>query len=113
MTKALIEMHADLIPGTLFDGIIPALIRHLVGDEIADWMEVPHSRWEDVVQRAHSIGSILDSAQRTSNIFRNTVNKLGQALLTRQAIALTGYQRAAFAIPTQLKESWNLADVKQ
>jgi hypothetical protein len=108
MTKALLEMHADLIPGQLFDGIIPALVRHLVGDQIADWMEVPYSRWAEVVERAGSIGRILDSAQRTSNVFRNVVNRLGQALLTRQAIALAGYQRAAFAIPTELRQSWHL-----
>lgn len=113
MTKALIEMHADLIPGTLFDGIVPALIRYLVGDQIADWMEVPRSRWEDAVERIGSVGSFLDSAQRTSSMFRSAVNKLGQALLSRRSIAMTGYERAAFEIPTSLQESWHLQGTKQ
>ena len=43
MTRALLEFHADLIPGQMFDNIIPALIRETVGNKIADWMEVPHS----------------------------------------------------------------------
>lgn len=113
MTKALLEMHADLIPGTLFDGIVPALIRYLVGDQIADWMEIPRSRWEEVVERIGFVGSFLDSAQRSSALFRNAVNKLGQALLSRRSIAMTGYQRAPFEIPTSLRESWHLGETKK
>jgi hypothetical protein len=110
MTKALLEMHADLIPGTLFDGIVPALVRHLVGDQIADWMEVPHSRWHDLLRHHQKFGSLLDSVQRRSDVVRNVINRLGISLLTRQAVALTGYQRAAFEVPTELRQVWGLAE---
>ena len=108
MTRALLEMHADAIPGKLFDGIVPALVRHLVGDQVADWMEIPHSRWEEVVKYHKQVGGMLDSLQRNSDVVRNVVNRLGMSLMTRQAIALTGYQRAAFEIPTQLRQVWGL-----
>lgn len=108
MTKALLEMHAELIPGHLFDGIVPALIRHLVGDQIADWLEIPHSRWHQVVGLHHAVGGLLDSVQRKSDVVRNVVNRLGYAILTKQAVALTGYERAGFAIPTQLRQVWGL-----
>jgi uncharacterized protein (DUF2236 family) len=97
MTRALLEMHADLIPGELFDGIVPALIRHLVGDQIADWMEVPESRWESLLEHKRLVGSWFDAVQRNVQIVRNVVNRLGMAMMTRQAIALTGYERASFA----------------
>lgn len=113
MTRALFEMHADLIPGELFDGIVPALTRHLVGDQIADWMEIPHSRWESIVQHERKIGGMLDSLQRSSNVVANVVNRLGMALMTRQAIALTGYQRAAFDIPTELRQVWGITEGAQ
>lgn len=108
MTKALLDMHAQLIPGELFDGIIPAMIRHLVGDQIADWLEIPSSRWATVVKHKRKIGGLLDSVQRKSNIVRNVVNRVGMALMTRQAIALTGYERACFSIPTELRQCWGI-----
>lgn len=108
MTRALLEMHADLIPGQLFDGIVPALIRHLVGDQVADWLEVPHSRWYQVVSLHKAIGGLLDSVQRHSDVVRNVVNRLGMALMTRQAVALAGYERAGFEIPTQLRKVWGI-----
>lgn len=108
MTRALLDMHADLIPGSLFDGIIPALVRRLVGDQIADWLEVPHSRWSSFIHHKAVIGSLLDGAQRRSALVRNAVNAVGMAFLTRQAIALTGYERAAFEIPTELRQVWNV-----
>jgi hypothetical protein len=109
MTRALLEMHADLIPGTLFDGIVPALIRHLVGDQIADWMEVPTSAWHRVIAHHQKIGGLLDSVQRHSDVVRGVINKLGMSLMTRQAVALAGYERAAFAIPTELRQVWGLS----
>lgn len=108
MTKALLEMHADLIPGTIFDGIMPALVRHLVGEEMADWLEVPRSRWEFLVKRQQLIGRLMDGAQRKSETIRNLVNRMGMSMMTRQAIALAGYERAAFEIPTRLKEQWGI-----
>lgn len=108
MTQALLQMHADLIPGELFDGIVPALIRHLVGDQIADWMEVPESRWEAVLEHKRLVGGWFDAVQRNLQIVRNVVNRLGVAMMTRQAVALTGYERAAFEIPTELKMVWGM-----
>lgn len=108
MTRALLQMHADLIPGEMFDGIIPAMIRELVGDQMADWMEIPPSRWEAVLEHKRLIGGWFDVVQRNLQIVRNVVNRLGMALMTRQAIALTGYERAAFEIPTQLRQVWGI-----
>lgn len=112
MTRALIEMHAELIPGEMFDGIVPALIRHLVGDQIADWMEVPESRWESLLEHKKLVGGWFDAVQRNVQIVRNVVNRLGMAMMTRQAIALTGYERAAFAIPTELRAQWGVDQVE-
>lgn len=37
MTKALLKMYAHLTPGRRLDGSFSALLRHLVGDQVADW----------------------------------------------------------------------------
>ncbi|MDQ0897636.1 oxygenase MpaB family protein [Paenibacillus sp. V4I7] len=99
MTKALIDMHVNLIPGERFDGIIPALIRHLVGDQIADWMEVPKTNWGFVMKKNFLLTGILESS---------VINKLGMSLLNKEVFNISGYNRAPFEIPTQLQEAWQL-----
>jgi hypothetical protein len=41
LTPQLIDLYEDVVPGTLFDPVVSALIRYLVGDTCADWLQVP------------------------------------------------------------------------
>jgi hypothetical protein len=106
LTRALLEMQADLIPGEALDGLMPALLRQLVGDQIADWMEVPRSRWEIVVRHKGTIGRLIDTMDRNSGVVADLIDKMSLALLTRQAISLNNYERAGFEIPTELLDAW-------
>ncbi|HEX6291063.1 MAG TPA: oxygenase MpaB family protein [Herpetosiphonaceae bacterium] len=106
MTRALLQMHADLIPGTTFDGIVPALIRKTIGDEIADWLDIPRSSWEIVVKHVKSAGAILDHLDRATGTAATVVDRVGIALLQREAIRVAEYERGAFAIPTDLRDAW-------
>jgi len=106
VTRALLEMQAELIPGEALDGIMAALIRELVGDEVADWLQIPRSRWETVVRHKQKIGRFLDLLDRKAGRVADLADRLALALITRQSIALNGYERAGFEIPTTLKEAW-------
>jgi hypothetical protein len=107
MTGALLEMHRDLTPGTALDGVMPALLRLLVGDQVADWMQVPYTSWHRLVRQYHrEVGARLSEAQRRLGPVRHLVHGLGLALMRRQAIRLTGYERAGFDIPTKLRQAW-------
>jgi len=106
MTRALLEFHAGLIPGQMFDNIIPALIRETVGNEIADWMEVPHTNWQKLMKFKELMGFFLDSDY--TGFFGSVVNRLGLALLKRQSIAMTDYQYTPFLIPTELRKVWGI-----
>ncbi len=108
MTRALMELHADLIPGTAFDGVMPAVTRFLVGDDIADMMGLPRSVWDAWVRDKSRLINLLDTLDRRAGVMADLVDHLGRALLTRQAIALNGYERASFAIPTQLQAAWHV-----
>ncbi|WP_440602793.1 oxygenase MpaB family protein [Bacillus sp. GB_SG_008] len=105
MTQALLEYHADLIPGQMFDNIIPALIREIVGDEIADWMEVPRSNWQKLMKLKELMG-FLDSDY--SGVFGSMANQLGLALLRRQSLSMTDYEYTPFLIPTELRKVWGI-----
>ena len=108
MARALLEMHADLIPGETFDGIMPAFMRRLIGDQIADWLELPRTGWEVVVQHDQAIARMLDSTDRGAGGIADIADRLGMAFLNRESIALNSYQRTAFAIPETLREAWNV-----
>jgi len=107
MTQALLQMQADLIPGEAFDGAMPALIRYLVGDQVADWLEVPrHPVWDGLVQGAQAVGWVLDALDRKAGKLADLVDQAAVGLLTRQSIAMNNYQRAAYEIPTELRAAW-------
>jgi hypothetical protein len=99
-------MHAGIIPGEMFDGIMPAVTRQLVGDEIADWMEVPRTRWDRILRHQDSIGDFFDDIDRAMGSLGDVVDRLGVAMLTRGAIQLAGYRRASFDIPESLRAGW-------
>lgn len=46
LTQNLLDLYADFIPGKAFDGFAPALVRYLVGDQMANWLDVPRTPWE-------------------------------------------------------------------
>lgn len=106
MTRALLELHAGLVPGHIFDGLLPALARYLVGDQIADWMEMPRSPWDHWIDDDNKLVEAAYQLMQRHGKLDALVDHLGQAFLTRQAIALNGYERAAFEIPQQLHNAW-------
>lgn len=108
MTHALLEMFAQLTPGKALDGVMPAMVRHLVGDRVADWMEVPFSSWHGAVRRyAHLMGR-ADRLRRAAGPMGDLAARLGFQFLTAQAFAGAGWRRAGFAIPTRLRDAWGL-----
>lgn len=107
MTKSLLDMHADLIPGEAFDGVVPAIMRFLAGDEVADWLGVPRSHWDAIVRNGPGLAKFFDRLDDSSGPLADLVDRLGLSLLTRKAYAYTDYQRAAFDIPTSLRDAWH------
>jgi len=110
MTRALLTMYARLTPGRRLDGSFSALLRHLVGNEVADWMQIPRSSWDVGMQNLSWFGRIIDWFRPRSKRMGAMARTLGLELMSRQAIALSGYRRAAFTIPTELRQSWGLPE---
>ncbi|MFB5196802.1 oxygenase MpaB family protein [Neobacillus sp. KR4-4] len=109
MTRALLEFHAGLIPGEMFDNMVPALIRETVGNEIADWMDVPHSNWQKLMKFKELMGFFLDSDY--TGFLGSMVNRLGLALIKRQSLAMTDYEYTPFLIPTELRKVWGIEEI--
>ncbi len=109
LTRSLLDMYDRVIPGELFDGVIPALIRQAAGDEIADWMGVPRNRWGWVVQHSSFINTVLEELQDRNNAFNQIFDKACWAVIQGEFRTLSSGQAAVYEIPTDLRAAWGLA----
>jgi hypothetical protein len=113
MTKALLEMHANTLPGEKFDGLTPALLRFLLGDGICDLVDVPRSaRWQRAMSLNARLGRALDMAQ-SGTATSSLMNMLGTMFLTNRAIEMAGNRDASFSIPVppEMQRRWTASGV--
>lgn len=100
MTRALLHMYTAHDPTHLVSRLMPAVTRFSVGDQIADWMEIPRAKWGELILEA--VGSL--SMKGVSHVGR----RLGMWLLTRGTLMMEGGQVTAFDIPDHLREMMSL-----
>jgi hypothetical protein len=117
MAAALMELLDELTPGHQFDKSIPPLIRHLAGDEIADMLAVPPSRFTDDLGRltrvanwfwVRAFGKTLRNSPRyqlVSDLARPFGRELMQGLFKLER----GGERAPFDIPDHLASRWEVS----
>jgi hypothetical protein len=113
MTAALLEMHANTLPGPRFEGLTPALLRYLLGDELCDLVDVPRSgRWERAMTLNARLGRALDMAQ-SGAATSALMNMLGSMILTNRAIEMAGRRDASFSIPVpaEMQRRWTASGV--
>lgn len=66
LTRQLIDLYEQVVPGTLLDPVVPALIRYLIGDTCADWLQVPRSTWDKAITLAPTLLGILERIEDSS-----------------------------------------------
>ncbi len=109
LTRALLKTYSNLVPGgALMGGLIAAFMRYLVGDEVADVLEVPRSRWSAVMSGNRLIFKLLNAVLGTSATVHNLANQLGIKILLSQALRISGGRRAAYEIPATIRRAWRL-----
>jgi hypothetical protein len=108
LTRCLLEMYDRVMPGEIFDGVIPAVIRQAAGDEIADWMEVPHSNWGWVVKHSAFINTVLEELQDRNNTFNQVFDKACWAVIQGEFHTLSNGEPAVYDIPIDLRAAWGL-----
>jgi ER-bound oxygenase mpaB/B'/Rubber oxygenase, catalytic domain len=116
MTKALLGLMDEMTPFHRFDETIPPLIRHLIGDDIADMLDVPGSKLPEVGQLArlnkwffvHVFGQSHRDSPRYELISR-IARPFGYDLVHGLFRLERGGERAPFDIPDHLARSWELS----
>ncbi|HMA36908.1 MAG TPA: oxygenase MpaB family protein [Chloroflexia bacterium] len=106
LTHQLIAMYADLLPGQWLDGAMPALIRIMIGDEVADWMQVPHTPWGWTARHLIWLGGLMETLEDTCDIVRVALDKVEWAFLQSEFLVLKGHRNLTYDIPAHLRLAW-------
>ena len=109
MTRALVEMLEHQSPGTLFKGFPDTMIRHLVGDQVADMIGVKQEDWTSrLIGPVCDLFGILESDKDRSAILSKVAARFSIEFVESIAWLYRGGNRATFRIPDTLREQWRL-----
>ncbi|KFA91891.1 hypothetical protein Q664_18825 [Archangium violaceum Cb vi76] len=109
MTRALIQMAEHVTPGNLFDGMAASLIRHILGEEVADMLKVPPADWTRyLIGPLAMLGRASDELGDHSRVVARLAEVFGRKLVEGMVWMNRGAGRPPFRIPSKLRESWNV-----
>lgn len=116
LTTALLELLDEMTPGRVFDDVNPAMIRHLIGNQVADMLGVPPSDLVDELGWFARINRwflvhVLGRTERNSPCYRlmsRLAPRFGRDLVATSLTLQRGGERAPFAIPDHLALGWGL-----
>ncbi|WP_225802829.1 oxygenase MpaB family protein [Streptomyces sp. NK15101] len=108
LTRQLIDLYEEVVPGTFFDPIVSALIRHLVGDTCGDWLEVPRTPWDTVVKAVPHLLGVLETIEDRSPLGAWALDRLGHLATVLELSSLTRGRVMHYAIPEHLKKDYGL-----
>ncbi|MFE7837077.1 oxygenase MpaB family protein [Streptomyces sp. NPDC057474] len=109
LTRQLIDLYEEIVPATFFDPIVSALIRYLIGDTCADWLDVPRTTWDTVVKAVPSLLGVLETIEDTSPLGAWALDRLGHLTTVLELSSLTRGRVMHYAIPEQLKADFGVS----
>ncbi|MFD0533703.1 hypothetical protein ACFQY7_07805 [Actinomadura luteofluorescens] len=96
------------MPGTLLDPIVPALIRYLIGDTSADWLEVPRTRFDSLIRIAPALLGALEWVEDRGPWAEQISDRLGRLVTMLELSSLTRGRVMHYAIPQELKPDFGV-----
>jgi ER-bound oxygenase mpaB/B'/Rubber oxygenase, catalytic domain len=108
LTRQLIDLYEEVVPGTLFDPLVSALIRYLIGDTCADWLGVPRSGWDTAVKAAPALLGVLESIEDASPLGAWALDRLGHLTTMFELSSLTRGRVMHYAIPEHLRKEYGV-----
>ncbi|MGA4844301.1 oxygenase MpaB family protein [Streptomyces sp. G45] len=108
LTRQLIDLYEDVVPGTFLDPIVSALIRYLVGDTCANWLQVPQTRWDTLVKALPHLLGVLETIEDRSPLGAWALDRLGHLTTVFELSSLTRGRVMHYAIPEHLKKDYDV-----
>ncbi|MEQ9362964.1 MAG: oxygenase MpaB family protein, partial [Leptospirales bacterium] len=108
LTKALLDFLHEMIPGEALDGFADTLMRHTIGEAMANHLAIPECDWTDCfIPILKRLGCWTDQAGDASR----TVSKGLELLQTKLIEGLMGYYSEEVVrvnVPASLQAEWGL-----
>ena len=109
MTCALVEMLEHQSPGTVFKGMPDTMIRHLVGDDVANMIGVKQEDWTRcLIGPMGDLFGILESDKDRSVVLSKVAARFSIEFVESLAWLYRGGNRSTFRIPDSLRDQWHL-----
>ncbi|MCY0946872.1 oxygenase MpaB family protein [Streptomyces antarcticus] len=108
LNNQLMRMYEDVVPGTLFDPIVPATMRYLIGPTIADWLEIPRGPWDTAAKAVPLVLGLLETVEDSSPLGEWALDKAGSLLTAFELASLTRGRVMQYAIPEELKGEYGV-----
>lgn len=109
LTRQLIDLYEEVVPGTLLDPVVSALIRFLVGDTCADWLAVPRTPWDTAVKAVPRLLGVLESIEDRSPYGAWALDRIGHLVSVFELSSLTRGRVMHYAIPEELKKDYGVS----
>lgn len=109
MTKALVDMLENVVPGNLFRHVPQLLIRYFLGGQWAGWLGIAENRWADlVVAPMKLLGMQTGDILNDSKAARALAERFGHLLIGAIVLVERGGNRPTFTIPAELRQQWGV-----
>ncbi|WP_190126584.1 oxygenase MpaB family protein [Streptomyces inusitatus] len=109
LTRQLIDLYEEVVPGTVLDPVVSAMIRHLVGDTAADWLDVPRSSlWDSAIRAAPALLGVLESIEDRSPLAAWALDRVGHFTSVLELSSLTRGRVMQYAVPERLKKEYGI-----
>jgi hypothetical protein len=111
MTRALIDHLEDIVPGRMFDGFVSVMVRRMLDDRIAEFLDVPEEDWTRVLFLPFYGATMLaDRLGDRSALVAQAIDKFSRAILHLTAQGMHGGETMHFHVPETLSAAWGLSD---
>ncbi|MER6240575.1 oxygenase MpaB family protein [Streptomyces clavifer] len=110
LTRQLIDLYEEVVPGTFFDPVVSALIRYLVGDTCADWLQVPRTTWDTVVGAMPHVLGVMEAIEDRSPLAARALDRIGHLTTLFELSSLTRGRVMHYAVPEELRKDYGITD---
>jgi hypothetical protein len=97
-------------PAKAFEKVPQALIRHLIGDEVADLLGVEATSWQKALAPVHWANRLMDQTLEHTPIISRAASIGFRQIMKSLMLYNLGGQRSAFHIPSALQQQWRILE---
>jgi len=116
LAEACIQFMEHITPGTMFDFYPSVLVRYLVGDEVADVLQIKKYKGDEgrLLNRiAFAVFDKWDDLKDNHEIVRRLARKFNNKLLEGMLNYLNNDKQVQFYIPPSLRQNWTQTPVPE